>query len=121
MTSQGVLAAGDNLQVDYFPYFGDRTGNMIVWIETLKRWEGMDVQKICPGHGRIANETYITAVREYYEKLVAALKKLKSDGVPVREAVSHPDLPAGYWPEDLEKPGWFDPAVAGLYRALEAD
>lgn len=121
MTSQGVLAAGDNLQVDRFPYFGDQTGDIKVWIETLERWEGMDVQQVCPGHGRVVGENYITVVREYYERLVAALTKLKSEGVPVREAVSHPDLPAGYWPEGLEKPGWFDPAVAGLYRSLDVD
>jgi len=121
MTSQGVLAAGDNVQVDYYPYFGDQTGDMTVWIETLEQWEGMDLKKICPGHGRVVDKTYITAVREYYEALVAALRKLKSEGVPVREAVCHPDLPAGYWPEGLEKPGWFAPAVAGLYRSLEVD
>jgi glyoxylase-like metal-dependent hydrolase (beta-lactamase superfamily II) len=121
MTSQGVLAAGDNVQVDYFPYFGDQTGDMTIWIETLKQWEDMDLQRICPGHGRVVDETYITVVREYYEELVAALRKLKSDGVPIREAVFHPELPAGYWPEGLEKPGWFDPAVAGLYRSLDVD
>jgi glyoxylase-like metal-dependent hydrolase (beta-lactamase superfamily II) len=119
MKSEGVVVAGDNLQVERYPYFGDQTGDMAVWIETLKQWEGMDLQKICPGHGTVVDENYVTVVREYYEELVAALRKLKSEGVPMREAVSHPDLPAGYWPEGLEKPGWFDPAVAGLYRSLE--
>lgn len=121
MTSQGVLAAGDNIQVDYYPYFGDQTGNMLVWIETLKHWEGMDVHRVCPGHGRAVDKTYITMVRKYFEQLVATLRRLKSDGVPVREAVLHPDLPEGYWPEGLEKPGWFDASVAGLYRSLEVD
>jgi glyoxylase-like metal-dependent hydrolase (beta-lactamase superfamily II) len=121
MPAQGVLVAGDNVQVDYFPYFGDRTGDMPVWIKTLRQWEGMDLQKICPGHGRVVDKAYVTAVRGYYEDLVTTLEKLKSEGVPVREAVSHPDLPAGYWPEGMEKPVWFDPAVAGLYRSLEVD
>lgn len=121
MTSQGVLAAGDNVQVDYYPYFGDPTGDMTVWVETLKRWEDMDLRKICPGHGRVVDKNYVTLVRQYYEALVTALKKLKSDGVPIREAVSHPDLPAGYWPEGLEKPVWFDPAVAGLFRSIQVD
>lgn len=118
MTSQGILVAGDNVQVEQYPYFGDRTGDMTVWIETLEHWEGMDLQNICPGHGRVVGAAYVTAVREYYQKLVAVLEKLKSEDVPVQEAVSHPDLPEGYWPEDLEKPGWFEPAVAGLYRSL---
>jgi len=121
MASQGVLAAGDNVQVDYFPYFGDQTGDMTVWIETLEQWEAMDLRAFCPGHGRIVDEAYVTAVREYFEELVAALRKLKSDDVPIREAVVHSDLPRGDWPEGLDKPGWFDPAVAGLYRSLEVD
>jgi len=121
MPSQGVLVAGDNVQVDYFPYFGDRTGDMTVWIETLEQWEGMDLQSVCPGHGRVVDGAYVTAVREYYQALVAALRKLKSEGVPVQEAVSHPSLPEGYWPEGSEKPGWFDPAVAGVYRSLQVD
>jgi glyoxylase-like metal-dependent hydrolase (beta-lactamase superfamily II) len=121
MPSEGVLVAGDNVQVDYYPYFGDQTGDMTVWIETLKQWEKMDLNTICPGHGRIVDKTYVMMVRKYYEDLVAALTKLKSDGVPVQEAVSHPNLPQGYWPDGLDKPGWFDPAVAALYRSLEVD
>jgi glyoxylase-like metal-dependent hydrolase (beta-lactamase superfamily II) len=121
LASQGVLVAGDNVQVDYFPYFGDRTGDMNVWIATLEGWEAMDLRSVCPGHGRVVDEAYVTAMREYYQALVAALHKLKSEGVPIREAVSHPSLPAGYWPEGLAKPGWFDPAVAGLYRSLPVD
>ena len=42
-------------------------------------------------------------------------------GIPVQEGVSHPDLPTGYRPDGLEKPVWFDPAVAGLYRSLDVD
>lgn len=119
LASQGVLVSGDNVQVDYYPYFGDPTGDMAVWIETLVQWEGMDLKKVCPGHGRAVEKDYVTTMREYYEALVAALEKLKAEGVPIREAVVHPSLPKGYWPESLEKPGWFDPSVAGLYRSLE--
>jgi hypothetical protein len=67
------------------------------------------------------DKAYVTEVRVYFEKLVATLRRLKSEGVPLQEAVNHPDLPAGYWPNELEKPGWFDPAVAQLYRSLEID
>jgi hypothetical protein len=94
---------------------------MAVWIETLKKWEDMDLQKVCPGHGRVVDEAYLTATRTYFEELVTILKKLKSNGASVREAVVHPDLPEGYWPKDLEKPAWFDPSVAGLYRSLEVN
>jgi glyoxylase-like metal-dependent hydrolase (beta-lactamase superfamily II) len=121
MMSEGVIVAGDNLQVDRYPYFGDQTGDMTAWIETLQQWEGMDLRKFCPGHGRVVDKAYVTGVRTYYEELVAALRKLKAQGVPVGEAVSHPDLPEGYWLEGLEKPVWFDPAVAGLYRSLDVD
>jgi glyoxylase-like metal-dependent hydrolase (beta-lactamase superfamily II) len=121
LSSDGVLVAGDNLQVDQFPYFGDRTGDMAVWIATLKQWEAMNLQSFCPGHGRAVDKAYVTEVRVYFEKLVATLRRLKSEGVPLQEAVNHPDLPAGYWPNELEKPGWFDPAVAQLYRSLEID
>lgn len=121
LPSEGVLVAGDNMQVDYYPYFGDRTNDMTAWIAALEQWENMDIEKVCPGHGRVVDKQYVTGVREYFKNLVAALKKLKAEGIPVREAVASPDLPAGYWPDGLEKPGWFDPAVAGLYRTLPVE
>ena len=94
---------------------------MMDWIETLKQWENMDLQRFCPGHGRVVDKSYVVGVRKYYEQLVAVLENLKARGVPVREAVSHSELPVGYWSEDLDKPGWFDPAIANLYQSLDTD
>jgi cyclase len=111
-----VLVAGDNLQVDYYPYFGDQTGDMNAWIETLKKWEEMDIEKFCPGHGGVVDKAYLTSTRIYFEQLLAAINKLKADGIPVEQAVNHPSLPKGYWPEEIKKPGWFESSIALLYQ-----
>ena len=119
MPGEGVLAAGDNIQVDFYPYFGDRTGDMPLWIEILKKWESMNIKSVCPGHGRFVETEYITATREYFENLLQVFKQLKTEGLDVREAVVHADLPQGYWPKDAEEPGWWKPSVAYIYQSLK--
>jgi glyoxylase-like metal-dependent hydrolase (beta-lactamase superfamily II) len=118
--SQGVIAVGDNVQVDAYPYFGEPTGNMDTWIQTLKGWETFKEITICPGHGRPVDRAYLTSVRVYFEDLVSALGKLRAGRVPAEEVVVHETLPKGYWGTDHEQPAWWLPSVAGLYRSIEA-
>ena len=118
LPSESVVIAGDLVQADQHAYFGDPTTDMDAWIETLKKWEKMSVTKVCSGHGSEVDLAYLVRIRKFFEELMAALKKLKKEGVPVEEAVRHASLPRGYWPEDFVKPRWYDYAVASIYRGL---
>jgi glyoxylase-like metal-dependent hydrolase (beta-lactamase superfamily II) len=114
---EGVIAAGDLLQADRRPYFGDPATDLPAWIATLESWTAMDVKKVCPGHGPAVDREYLPRVSGFFKELIAAVTKLKADGVPIEEAAVHPSLPKGYW-GDEPKPGWYDYCVAGLYKAL---
>lgn len=116
--SEKVLIAGDLVQVDQHAYFGDPTTDMNAWIGALKKWEGMTVEKVCPGHGRAVDKSYLVSIRVFFEDLISALKKLKEENMPVEEVVRHSSLPKGYWPDGLEKPSWYDYAIAVVYRGL---
>lgn len=116
--SEGVLVGGDLVQVDRYPYFGDQTNDLGLWIDALKKWHDMKPKAVCPGHGRAVDRNYLRLEWEYFEALIVALKKLKTEDVPVEEAVVHASLPAGYWPADLPEPGWWRYCIANCYRNL---
>jgi glyoxylase-like metal-dependent hydrolase (beta-lactamase superfamily II) len=115
--SEGVLVGGDLVQVDKYPYFGDQTNDLSAWIGALKSWHAMEPKAICPGHGRAVDGDYLRLEWEYFEALVAALTKLKADGVPVEEAVVDASLPAAYWPDQPE-PRWWKYCIALCYRGI---
>jgi glyoxylase-like metal-dependent hydrolase (beta-lactamase superfamily II) len=114
---EGVIAAGDLLQTDRYPYFGDPATDLRAWIGALDSWAAMDVKKLCPGHGPAVDADYVPRVSAFFKETIAAVKKLKAEGVPVEQAVAHPSLPAGYWGEK-PKPGWYDYCLAKLYESL---
>ena len=46
----------------------------------------MEPATICPGHGRAVDKDYLRLEWEYFEALIAALAKLKAEGVPIEKA-----------------------------------
>ena len=115
--SERVLVGGDLVQVDKYPYFGDQTNDLDIWINALKSWHRMDPTAICPGHGRVVDKDYLRLEWEYFEKLLTALAKLKAEDVPIEKAVIDASLPAPYWPEQAE-PRWWKYCIALCYRSL---
>lgn len=115
--SERVLVGGDLVQVDKYPYFGDQTNDLSAWIGALKNWHEMEPTAICPGHGRAVDKDYLRLEWEYFEALIAALAKLKAEGVPVEKAVVDASLPAAYWPDQPE-PRWWKYCIALCYRSL---
>lgn len=115
---EGVLAAGDLVQVDQYVYFGEPDTDLKKWIDTLKEWHAMKINKICPGHGKVVDKGYLPPIWEYFENMIAALKKLKEKKMSIPEVVSHPDLPKGYWGDTVPKPRWYDMCIASLYKKL---
>jgi len=116
--SDGVLVSGDLVQVDKYPYFGDQSTDLAVWIATLKKWYAMNPDHVCPGHGRVVDRTYLQLEWEWFERLTAALRTLKEAGVPLEEAVIDPSLPAGYWEDRCPEPRWFKYCLALSYNNL---
>jgi len=115
--SERVLVSGDLVQVDKYPYFGDTTNDLNLWIDALKSWHDMEPTSICPGHGHAVDKSYLRLEWEYFEALIAALARLKADEVPVEKAVVDASLPAAYWPDQPE-PRWWKYCVALCYRSL---
>ena len=116
--SEKVLVTGDLVQVDKYPYFGDPSTDLPVWIDTLKDWYAMSPARVCPGHGRVVDGGYLQLESEYFEELISALQSLKKDGVLMEEAVIHPSLPAGYWEDSCPEPRWFKYCISQCYRSL---
>ncbi len=115
--SEGVLVSGDLVQVDKYPYFGDKTNDLDLWIKALKSWEEMEPKAICPGHGHAVDKTYLRQEWEYFEALIAALGKLKANEVPIEKAVVDESLPTAYWPDQPE-PRWWKYCIALCYLRL---
>jgi glyoxylase-like metal-dependent hydrolase (beta-lactamase superfamily II) len=118
---EGVIVAGDNLQAEYYPYFGDPTGSVPMWIETLKEWETLSVNNVSPGHGPFVDKEYVTSTRVFFEEFYAALVDLKKANTPEEDVISYDGFPKGYWPEDKEKPGWYDPSIIHVYKTMKID
>ena len=118
---EGIIVAGDNVQADYYPYFGDPTGDMKVWIKTLKEWETMNVSFICPGHGPSIDSVYLKSIHVFLEELYVTLVKLKKENTSEEEMLNYSGFPKGYWPEELSKPIWYDPSLVFVYKSIKVD
>jgi glyoxylase-like metal-dependent hydrolase (beta-lactamase superfamily II) len=116
--AERVLVTGDLVQVDKHPYFGDPTTDLPRWIKALKDWYAMNPAKICPGHGRVVERGYLQLEWEFFENLILTMRQLKIENVPIEEAVNDPNIPTGYWDEDLPEPGWWKHCLALCYRSL---
>ncbi len=117
--NERVLVAGDLVQVDKYPYFGDPTNDLDAWITALDRWTDMSIKAVCPGHGRVVGADYLRLEREYFANLISAMTSLKAEGATLEDAVTHASLPDGYWDPDLPEPRWWKYCLATYYRSLE--
>jgi len=118
--AEGVLVSGDQVQVDKYPYFGDVSTDLDAWIAALKGWHEIKVTTVCPGHGKAVGSSYLPPIWRYFESLITTLTRLKAEGVSVEQAVVHPDLPAGYWPDGQAEPRWWKMCIARAFQALES-
>jgi glyoxylase-like metal-dependent hydrolase (beta-lactamase superfamily II) len=113
-----VMMAGDLMQVDRAPYFGEPDTDIGSWVEALKTWEDMDVGALIPGHGGAVDRSYVARVRAFFEEMLGALRSLKEEGVPLDEVAHHTRLPSGYWPVDAERKPTYDFSINNLYKRL---
>jgi len=92
LPDEKVLFAGDVLWVGYHPNLED--ANFEGWLHALDAITRMKVDRIVPGHGRVADKSCIAPLAAYLREFDSRLRKLVRDGVP-KERIS----------EELEIPG----------------
>jgi glyoxylase-like metal-dependent hydrolase (beta-lactamase superfamily II) len=113
-----ILASGDLLQVDRYPYFGEPDTDLGKWINALRSWEGMELDALLPGHGRPVLRSYLAGVRRFFEEMVEAVSELKAEGVAEDDVSGHPRIPSGYWPVDAIRKPAYDFSIVNLYKWL---
>ncbi len=86
--SEKTLFTGGNLNTCY---------SQFVWpiqvIEVYKEWEDLDVKHVVPGHGPIVTRSYITQIREYFERLISKLRELRDEGLTTQQVLTNIDIP----------------------------
>ncbi len=55
------------------------------WIASYRAVERLDFDILAPGHGALFDKADVTATREYFEDLKAAVSRAMADGVPLAE------------------------------------
>jgi len=63
------------------------------WIESLKRVEAMDFDRLVPGHGPLGDKASVIAFRGYMEELREAVLKLAREGKSLEEIKQSVKLP----------------------------
>ncbi|NHJ03796.1 MAG: MBL fold metallo-hydrolase [Candidatus Heimdallarchaeota archaeon] len=113
-----ILVAGDLLQVNGYPYFGEPDTDIGKWINTIKTWEQLDLDAIIPGHGSLVKKEFLANVRLFFEKMVEILTELKKENIPDEEIAYHKKLPTGYWPINAVRTPSYDFSIVNLYKKL---
>lgn len=101
-----VLFTSDNINV-MMPFFGDSVPDK--WLETLERYQELDIRHVIPGHGEVADKSVIpemsTAVKGWIDPIVNAIDK----GMSLEETMEKvpPGLPGQVMDMPEEGPGAF--------------
>lgn len=76
--SARVIFAGDLLENERHP--GMVNAKFSTLLEVLRSIEEMEVDVVVPGHGPVGDKGVVTRQREYFEEMLAHVKKLKDGG-----------------------------------------
>jgi glyoxylase-like metal-dependent hydrolase (beta-lactamase superfamily II) len=117
--AESVVVAGDLVQSQRHPYFGDPDTDLEAWIHHLGRWQEAGFERVCPGHGPVLAGRELQPIRDYFRATLAHAAELKARGVSLEEAVADPVFPAGYWPDDELDPAWWPHCLARAYLVAE--
>jgi glyoxylase-like metal-dependent hydrolase (beta-lactamase superfamily II) len=82
-----VLCTGDACVNGAFNYMGH--SNSASWIKCLEAMEKLEIDYICPGHGKVAHRDLLAKERRYFSELRAAVQK----GIDAKKSVA--DITAG--------------------------
>jgi glyoxylase-like metal-dependent hydrolase (beta-lactamase superfamily II) len=76
LTDRRVAVVGDLLCVAMHPWMGD--GDPDRWIEILSELERLDVDRLVPGHGRVASADDVRALRQHLQRFLAEPESIES-------------------------------------------
>ncbi|MFX0201514.1 MAG: MBL fold metallo-hydrolase [Candidatus Hodarchaeota archaeon] len=95
-----TLCVGDNAYRHYYPLMFE-LGEPV--LETYRYWETLPVDHVIPGHCEIITKAYLAKLRLYFEKLIAALQKLREKQTAINKVVKHPSIPHFF---GKDEPAW---------------
>ncbi|MEO8208499.1 MAG: MBL fold metallo-hydrolase [Chloroflexota bacterium] len=106
----GVLFAGDLLENDAVPWFGD--GYPMDWPATVERLLGLVAGVVVPGHGSVGNRAFVERQLTEFRAVAAAARALKAGRLDRRAALASIPYPTG------QAEGPLDRAMAQLRGKL---
>ncbi|WP_172834163.1 MBL fold metallo-hydrolase [Nitrospira japonica] len=116
LPEQRLLFAVDFIPVETVAYRTMKSDYPDDWIESLKRVEQLDFDRLVPGHGKIGNKEHVRMFRGYLEDLRAAVQEQVQKGASLEETKKAVQLPKY---ERWQRYGdWFPENVEGMYRYL---
>ncbi|RJP21921.1 MAG: MBL fold metallo-hydrolase [Candidatus Abyssobacteria bacterium SURF_5] len=86
----GVVFTGDVHVHNRHPYTGD--GNLLEWIEALRRIERMEVSTVVPGHGEVCDLSSVSRLLQFFEAMREQTFQLVEQGCGRREIEERIDL-----------------------------
>ncbi len=86
-----ILCTGDACVNGAFNYMGH--SNSASWIKCLDAMDKLDIDIICPGHGKPARKDLLAKEKRYFTELRAAVKKGIDDKKSVADITAALDLP----------------------------
>ncbi len=91
-----TLFSGDLIFAKSFPWGGDKTCNPEKWIETLRRFMTIDIERIVPGHGPICDKEEVETYLEFFESISSVMKELVQKGLDEEEIAEYQGFPDFY-------------------------
>ena len=91
-----ILFSGDLIFAKEFPWAGDKTCDPQEWMNALKLFKELDVEKIVPGHGPICDKSEIDKYLKFFEETTAIIKNLIDEGFTKREVMQYQGFPSFY-------------------------
>lgn len=91
-----ILFSGDLIFAKEFPWGGDKTCNPTEWINTLKLFKKLKIEKIVPGHGPVCDMEEVDVYLSFLEDTTAIIKNLIDNDSTEKEVAEYDDFPSFY-------------------------
>jgi cyclase len=91
-----ILFSGDLIFAKEFPWGGDRTCNPTEWINTLKLFKKLKIDKIVPGHGSVCDIEEVDVYLCFFEDTIAIIRELIDNDFTEKEVAEYDDFPSFY-------------------------
>lgn len=85
-----ILCTGDACVNGAFNFMGH--SNSASWIQNLTKMEKLDIDMVCPGHGKVAGKDLLGRQKRYFEDLRASVKKGIEDKKTPEEIAMNLDM-----------------------------